>query len=67
VKIHDRNVRQVVTWARLHGWTVQPTRGGHLRLTHERGGMVILTSTCSNRFVPRRMIAELRRQERRWR
>jgi predicted RNA binding protein YcfA (HicA-like mRNA interferase family) len=59
----DVNTKQLVKIARRQGWTVEPTRGGHLKLIPPNGGQfVVLASTPSDHRVWKNDRARLRRQ-----
>lgn len=59
------DLRDALRAARADGWSVEPTGGGHLRLTHPIGGLVFAPATPScPRAVPN-MRAQLRRALRR--
>ena len=60
---HD--LKQVLRQAQAHGWRVQPTRGGHWRLRHPGGGIVVTSSTPSDHRALANFKAQLRRAERR--
>jgi predicted RNA binding protein YcfA (HicA-like mRNA interferase family) len=46
------------------GWLVMRTRGGHWRLRHPNGGIVVTSSTPSDRRAVLNMRAQMRRAER---
>lgn len=56
---------ELVRRVRREGWTVEPTRGGHLRLRHPCGGLVHAASTPSDRRAVANTLAECRRELRR--
>jgi predicted RNA binding protein YcfA (HicA-like mRNA interferase family) len=60
---HD--LKQQLRQAEAHGWRVQPTRGGHWRLLHPDGGIIVMSSTPSDCRALRNMRAQMRRAERR--
>jgi hypothetical protein len=60
---HD--LKQVLRQAAAAGWRVQPTRGGHWRLLYPGGGVVVMSSTPSDRRALANFKAQLRRAERR--
>jgi predicted RNA binding protein YcfA (HicA-like mRNA interferase family) len=60
---HD--LRQLLRQAQAHGWRVQPTRGGHWKLTHPSGDAVVTSSSPSDRRALANLKAQLRRAERR--
>jgi predicted RNA binding protein YcfA (HicA-like mRNA interferase family) len=60
------DMRQLTVLARKRGWQIETTPGNHLRLTHPRGGLVFAPTTPSDHRGLKNLMAELRRQERRW-
>ena len=60
---HD--LKQVLRQAEAQGWRVQPTRGGHWKLTHPGGGIVVTSSSPSDHRALANVRAQLRRAERR--
>jgi predicted RNA binding protein YcfA (HicA-like mRNA interferase family) len=60
---HD--LKQQLRQAEAHGWRVQPTRGGHWKLTHPDGGTVVTSSSPSDHRALANLKAQLRRAERR--
>jgi len=60
---HD--LKQLLRAAEARGWQVELTRrGGHLRLVHPAGGLVVAASTPSDRRALANLRAQLRRVER---
>lgn len=57
------SLRGLISTARLRGWTVTYTPGGHVRFAHPDGGLVHAASTPSDYRAVRNIAAELRRQE----
>jgi hypothetical protein len=60
---HD--LKHLLRQAEAAGWRVQPTRGGHWRLLYPGGGIVVMSSTPSDRRAIANLRAQLRRAERR--
>jgi len=58
-------VKELLRWAEAAGWRVQFTRGGHLRLRHPDGGVVVAASTPSDQRALANLRAQMRRAERR--
>jgi hypothetical protein len=55
--------RQLRSLASAYGWSLEHTRGGHLKLTHPAAAVPIFTaSTPSDRRALRNVRAELRRR-----
>lgn len=55
------DLRDALRTPRAEGWSIEPTNGGHLRLSHPVGGLVFAAATPScPRAVPN-MRAQLRR------
>ena len=59
---HD--LKQLLRQASACGWQVTRTRGGHWRLRHPAGGVVVMSSTPSDRRALLNFRAQLRRAER---
>jgi hypothetical protein len=55
--------RQVLLDAARRGWTVTPTRGGHVKLTFRSGAIVFTGSTPSDWRAGRNLDRQLRRLE----
>ena len=53
--------RRDLAYARQTGWTVQPTRGGHLKLQHPSGAFVFCAGTPGDRRAEANAIAMIRR------
>jgi predicted RNA binding protein YcfA (HicA-like mRNA interferase family) len=60
---HD--LERLLRQASACGWQVARTRGGHWRLLHPSGGIVVMSSTPGDRRALLNMRAQLRRAERR--
>lgn len=60
-----RELARELEAARLRGWSVQPTRSGHLKLRHPDGPLVFTGSTPSCPRAVLNLRAHLRRIERR--
>ena len=56
--------KSVLEQARLRGWCITHTRGGHLRLTHPNGGLYHTAVSPSDWRVARNVDKALRRIER---
>jgi hypothetical protein len=53
---------EILRLARTHGWSVEPTRNGHLRLRHERAdGVVIASGTPGDRRETEHVRTRMRR------
>jgi hypothetical protein len=59
--------RELRTLARQSGWSVSPTRGGHLRLTRPGSGPVFAPATPSDWRALPNVRAEMKRRETRTR
>lgn len=59
-----KGVERVVQYARDHGWHIQRTRGGHLRMTRPGLPPVFTSATPSDVRSQRNAIARLRRAQR---
>lgn len=59
-----RDLRRELEAARQRGWSVQPTRSGHLKLRHPDGALVFTGSTPSCARSLLNLRAHLRRVER---
>jgi predicted RNA binding protein YcfA (HicA-like mRNA interferase family) len=59
---HD--LAKLLRQASACGWQVTRTRGGHWRLRHPGGGVVVMSSTPSDRRALLNFRAQLRRAER---
>lgn len=57
---HKKLIRQLVR----QGWTVTPTGGGHIKVTHPNGRSVYTGGTSSNRFAWRHFERNVRQIER---
>lgn len=56
------NITDVIERARANGWTVTPTNGGHIRLSHPQAQRLVVTaSTASDWRAGRNLAAQLRR------
>jgi len=62
--ISNRQVRLYVKEAVERGWEVDLTNGGHIRLRHPSGAVVITTGTKGRGRGERNFLADLRRAER---
>jgi hypothetical protein len=62
--ISNRQVRRYVREAVERGWEVDMTNGGHVRLRHPNGAVVITTGTKGRGRGERNFLADLRRAER---
>ena len=60
----EPSLERLLRQASACGWQVTRTRGGHWRLLRPNGGIVVLSSTPSDRRALRNMQAQLRRAER---
>jgi predicted RNA binding protein YcfA (HicA-like mRNA interferase family) len=60
---HD--LERLLRQASASGWQVARTRGGHWRLLHPNGGIVVMSSTPSDYRALANLKAQLRRAERR--
>jgi predicted RNA binding protein YcfA (HicA-like mRNA interferase family) len=58
-----REVAEVLRQAEARGWRVRPTRGGHWKLTHPSGAIVVAASTPSDARALKNLTANLRRAE----
>ena len=56
-----RDLRRVLDEARQAGWLASPTRGGHWRLTHPSGAILVTGSTPSDHRALRNLQAAIRR------
>jgi len=58
--------RDLLTEAAARGWNVKQTKGGHLKLTHENGGLIFCSATPSDFRAWRKLSSEIRKQEAAW-
>jgi predicted RNA binding protein YcfA (HicA-like mRNA interferase family) len=59
-----RDLAKLLPAARARGWQVAPTCGGHWKLTHPGGGIVVTSSSPSDHRALANLRAQLRRVER---
>jgi predicted RNA binding protein YcfA (HicA-like mRNA interferase family) len=59
---HD--LKQLLRQAEARGWSLQPTNGGHWKLTHRSGTVVVTGSSPGDRRALANLRAMLRRVER---
>jgi predicted RNA binding protein YcfA (HicA-like mRNA interferase family) len=59
-----RDLARLLRDAEERGWTVHRTRGGHVRLKHPGGGLVVASSTPSDWREVRNTVARMARAER---
>ena len=59
-----RDLAKLLRAARARGWQVTPTRGGHWKLTHPGGGLVVTGTTPSDFRALANLRATMRRVER---
>jgi predicted RNA binding protein YcfA (HicA-like mRNA interferase family) len=56
-------LKQLLRAAKAAGWQVRPTGSGHLQLRHPAGGIVVTSSSPSDRRALANLKAQLRRAE----
>jgi hypothetical protein len=61
VRIRDAETRRLAAVAERAGWTVEPTRSGHLRFRGPDGQVVVHSTTSSDWRAARNLRAQLRR------
>jgi predicted RNA binding protein YcfA (HicA-like mRNA interferase family) len=60
----SRDVAAEALAAAERGWAIGRTKGGHVRMTHPRAGIVVTCGTAGDRRAVLHFRAELRRAER---
>lgn len=57
----NSDMRRLVKAARAEGWTVEPTKGSHVRFVSPRGMQVIASGSVSDQRGIKNLRADLRR------